>query len=107
MSFRPFEFLNQGWVVEFTLEWLLLNALFYASTGLLIAYLLVSSLGVNHDLFSWLLAGIGFAYGLKQDWEELRAGPSRSTIAVIAYIGLAFFLMALEVLLVLKYFPLS
>lgn len=78
-----------------------------ASVGLAAAYVLSYQLGWDQEFLSWTLAIVGFAIGVPFDYRELQVGVSPSTIPVLGYLGFAAFLMAVEVLLVLTYLPVS
>ena len=96
-----------GWLFELVVEYFLWEALLFASLGLLVAQACSHFLGIDQELISWVLAGSGFVYGFRHDLADLRAGPSTTTIAVIGYLGLSALLMSLEVLLVLRQFPIK
>ncbi|WP_116812343.1 hypothetical protein [Steroidobacter cummioxidans] len=92
-----------GAVLELLLWWALVGA----SVGLAAAYFLSDRLGWDQEFLSWTLAIVGFAIGVPYDYRDLQAGVSPSTIAVFGYLGFAAFLMAVEVLVVLAYLPVS
>lgn len=100
MLIRPEDFV--GKLFGFLMEWFFQWALMLASGGLLIAYFLAEMAGWSPEPTCWMFAVVGFAIGARYDLEEMRQGPSASTIAVFGYLGFAAFVMGCEVLFVLS-----
>ena len=105
MILRPSDLVGE--LFGFIIEWLFYWALVGATVGLVAAYYLTDIIGVDQRTLSWLLAGIGFAAGIRFDYRDFIEADHKATLAMLGYLSFAFFLMACEVLLVLQYFPIS